>query len=229
MFDRFLVPYYFCFPIIFLSFIFVFFLPTSTDVAMKANKNGQLHFIINDINIMLNERDPMNVTEECQNFIDTLDNNKNLQSIKKFSWAVKITVFILLGLACLNFAAFLFVCQSGFCLDENEDDRFSSVYPAFSCNFSYDKISYAFASIVFAFTIICLGVVFLSILIICRMSIFKSQFRDYCQFELNRDYEIKYWKRAAGFAYTIIVLFGLEIFFGMYSLIYGIYCNLICQ
>ena len=68
MFDRFLVPYYFFWPIAVISFISVFFLPTNTKVILNEkydiNMTNYTNNNINDLYLIKNESEK-NITETC--------------------------------------------------------------------------------------------------------------------------------------------------------------------
>lgn len=99
MLDRFLLPYYFFWPIALVSFAFVFFLPTSTKVNIY--NQIQINETYNMINIKFKNE---NKTEECQKILDDInsDNKKELKLIESFNLTIKITVFVLFGFAVIK-------------------------------------------------------------------------------------------------------------------------------
>ena len=113
MLDRFLLPYYFFWPI-----ALVFFLPTSTKVNIY--NQSQINETYNMINIKFKNE---NKTEECQKILDDInsDNKKELKLIKSFNLTIKIkiTVFVLFRFAVINVGAVFYFNHVGLCYDED--------------------------------------------------------------------------------------------------------------
>ena len=216
MLDRFMVPYYFFWPIAVISFIVVFFLPTNNNIEIF-NKDNKANAIFNmEYNLLLSEKDNKTISEECNKYIT---NNKELQLISSFNLTIKIIVFVLFGLVFINIVLFLF---NLYCCDE--DDRFCQPCEyTFSFNEPEDPdFPFNCFWIFSIFSTICLGIIILSIFSIYFSSEFKSKMSLICGKEFDKDYYIKYWNTFTLFLIIIIILYLLEIIFSVYSICYGI-------
>jgi len=217
MYDRFLVPYYFFWPIAFLSFIFVFFLPINSQIEINYSKNN---IITNDLNRFLFN----NYTEECNNFFKDIENNnqKEIKLVKSFNLTIEIVIIILFGLAVLNII-FLYFAQDSLCYDEDQGGHCQTWEYTFSCNDPNDNsFNYFCFFTLLIFLFICVGIIILSFLSIYYSSEFKNKMESLCKLRFGEDYDIHFWKIFPVFLGLIIGLYFIEIIFIIYSLLYSI-------
>ena len=206
MFDRFMVPYYFFWPIAVASFIVVFFLPTSNNIEIF-NKDNNNNDIFNEkYNLLLSEKDNNTISEECNNYIT---NNKELQLISSFNLTIKVTVFVLFGLVFLNIGIVFCCLQLGFCEHEDYGHPCQTWEHTFSFHFPQDRdFPFNCFWIFSIFSTICLGIIILSIFSIYLSSEFKSKMSLICGKEFEKDYYIEYWNSST-LCLTIIILLYL--------------------
>ena len=221
-----------CFHIIFSgqfplsSFISLFFLPTDTKIILKekydTNITNYTNINLSDLSL-LKIKNGKNITEICQNFLNDVNNQKEIHLINKFNLTVKIIVFILFGLTVLNIGYVIFLVKAGGCYDEDIGGFCQSCEQALSSNpYEDDDIGTKGFWIFSIFIVICLGIIFL-----CTFSLnfsfeIKDKMTQYCSFEIGIDYDIDLWNVAKVFLYIIISLYSAEILVSVYSICFGI-------
>ena len=217
-----MVPYYFFWPIAVISFILVFFLPTSQKIEYLNENNKNINNSNVTDNIFLNyEKENKNISEECTNY---KMNNKELKLIKSFNLSIKIIVFVLFGFVIIHIGFVIFLIKAGLCYDEDYGGYCQTWQHTFSVKFPEEKdFEYECFWMVSIIIFICLGIIILSIFSICYSSEFKSQMSLNCGYKFNKDYYIKYWNNSVCILIIIIILYSLEILFSLYSICYGIF------
>ena len=225
MFDRFMVPYYFFWPIAFINFVSVFFLPTNTKVILneKYNMNitNYIYNNINDLNLIKKENEK-NITETCKNVLIDINNQKEIYLINKFNLTIKITVFILFGLTVLNIGFVILMVKGGVCYDDDIGGYCQTWEYTFSCNkYEGDDINPHYFWIFSIFIVICLGIIFLSAFSINFSFEIKNKMILYCNFELGKDYDIDLWIVSKVFLSIIIFLYFVEILLCVYSICFA--------
>ena len=225
MFDRFMVPFYFFWPIAFISFVSVFFLPTNTKVIINEkydiNITNYTNNYINDLYLLKNESEK-NITETCKNFLNDINDQKEIYLINKFHLTIKITVFILFGFAVFSMALAKCMDNVGLCYDEDIGGYCQTWEDTFSCNIEEDKDIGEDGFITFSiFIVICLGIVFLSAFSFYFSFEVKDKMTLYCGFELGKDYDIDLWITSKVFLGIIIFLYFVEISLCVYSICFA--------
>jgi len=223
MYDRFMVPYYFFWPIALISFVSVFFLPTDTRVILNEKYNTNItNYNLSDLSLYKDQNET-NITETCKYLLNDLNNQKEIHLINKLNLTIKITVFILFGLTVLNIGFVIFMVNTGGCYDSDVGGFCQSCEQAFSWNhYEEDDIDTKGFYIFSIFIIICLGIIFS-----CAFSIYfsielKDKMTLYCNFELGEDYDIDSWNISKVFLYIIISVYSVEILLCIYSICFGI-------
>ena len=226
MFDRFMVPYYSFWPIAFISFVLVFFLQTNTKVTLNAKYNiNMTNYIYNNLNdlYLLKNQNEKNITLTCKNFLNDINNQKEIYLINKFNLTIKITVFILFGLTVLNIAFVIFMMNSDGCYDDDIGGYCQTWEYTCSCNkYEEDDIDPQCFWVFSIFIVICLGIIFLSAFSIYFSFEIKDKMTLYCNFELGEDYYIELWIVSKAVLGIIIFLYFAEISFCVYSICFAI-------
>ena len=221
-----------CFHIIFSgqlplsSFISLFFLPTDTKIILKekydTNITNYTNINLSDLSL-LKIKNGKNITEICQNFLNDVNNQKEIHLINKFNLTVKIIVSILFVLTVLNIGYMIFLVKVGLCYDDDIGGYCQTCEQALSFNpDEEDDIGTKGFWIIPIFIVIFLGITFL-----CGFSLkFSFEIKDkmtlYCSFELGEDYDIDSWNVAKVFLYIIISLYSAEILVSDYTICFGI-------
>ena len=223
MFDRFMVPIYCFWPIAFIGFILIFFIPIYPKVELNnkyVNITSEINsnLIIKSNNLLLE-----NITQECITFIDNIEDENNMKLISKFNLTIKITIIILFGFTVIFMIVAYCLVKGGGCYDEDYGGYCQTWEDTFSCNTSEDeKVNkLALVSIILFFTI-CTGIVVLSIMSMKYESGFEQNILDTCGFIIDEDYEISYWKAAKIILPIISSFYLIEIILCIYSLCYVI-------
>lgn len=222
--DRFLVPYYFFWPIILISFILVFFLPTSSKIKFKNIKysynnetNSYSFFNKNNDNIT------DNLSINCKSLIINIKNQEEIKYIKKINLAIKIIIFILFGLTILNVLCVILMIKVGLCYDEDYGGFCQTWEDIFSLShFDDEKIEIKIIFIYLFFIIILFGIIFLSCFSLNFSKKFKNKMEN-CNFYLGKDYNYKFFNVSSVFLIIIIILLLLEIIFTVYSIFFAIF------
>jgi len=223
MFDRFMVPIYCFWPIAFIGFILIFFIPIYPKVELNnkyvnITSEINLNLIIKSNNLLLE-----NITQECITFIDNIEDENNMKLISKFNLTIKITIIILFGFTVIfMIVAYCLVKGSG-CYDEDYGGYCQTWEDTFSCNTSEDeKVNKLALVSIILFFLICTGIVVLSIMSVKYESGFEQNILDTCGFIIDEDYEISYWKAAKIILPIISSFYLIEIILCIYSLCYVI-------
>ena len=222
------IPYYYFWPIAFISFVLVFFLSTNTKVTLNKiydiNMTNYTNYNLNDLSLFKNQNEK-NITETCKHFLNDVNDQKEIYLINKFNLTIKITVFILFGISVLSigfFYYFLYIMYlsyydytGNFCKDFMQE--------IFSCeNNDENKESLGFSVYSIIIIIICLGIIFLSAFSIYFSLEIKDKMILYCNFELGEDYDIDFWIASKVLLGIIIVLYFFEISLCVYSICFEI-------
>ena len=223
MFDRFMVPIYCFWPIAFIGFILIFFIPIYPKVELNnkyVNITSEINssLIIKSNNLLLE-----NITQECITFIDNIEDENNMKLISKFNLTIKITIIILFGFTVIFMIVAYCLVKGGGCYDEDYGGYCQTWEDTFSCNTSDDEkvAKLALVSIILFF-LICTGIVVLSIMSVKYESGFEQNILDTCGFIIDEDYEISYWKAAKIILPIISSFYLIEIILCIYSLCYVI-------
>ena len=223
MFDRFMVPIYCFWPIAFIGFILIFFIPIYPKVELNnkyVNITSEINsnLIIKSNNLLLE-----NITQECITFIDNIEDENNMKLISKFNLTIKITIIILFGFTVIFMIIAYCLVKGGGCYDEDYGGYCQTWEDTFSCNTSDDEkvAKLALVSIILFF-LICTGIVVLSIMSVKYESGFEQNILDTCGFIIDEDYEISYWKAAKIILPIISSFYLIEIILCIYSLCYVI-------
>ena len=223
MFDRFMVPIYCFWPIAFIGFILIFFIPIYPKVELNnkyVNITSEINsnLIIKSNNLLLE-----NITQECITFIDNIEDVNNMKLISKFNLTIKITIIILFGFTVIFMIIAYCLVKGGGCYDEDYGGYCQTWEDTFSCNTSDDEkvAKLALVSIILFF-LICTGIVVLSIMSVKYESGFEQNILDTCGFIIDEDYEISYWKAAKIILPIISSFYLIEIILCIYSLCYVI-------
>ena len=223
MFDRFMVPIYCFWPIAFIGFILIFFIPIYPKVELNnkyVNITSEINsnLIIKSNNLLLE-----NITQECITFIDNIEDENNMKLISKFNLTIKITIIILFGFTVIFMIVAYCLVKGGGCYDEDYGGYCQTWEDTFSCNTSEDeKVNKLALVSIILFFIICTGIVVLSIMSVKYESQFEQNILDTCGFIIDEDYEISYWKAAKIILPIISSFYLIEIILCIYSLCYVI-------
>ena len=223
MFDRFMVPIYCFWPIAFIGFILIFFIPIYPKVELNnkyVNITSEINsnLIIKSNNLLLE-----NITQECITFIDNIEDENNMKLISKFNLTIKITIIILFGFTVIFMIVAYCLVKGGGCYDEDYGGYCQTWEDTFSCNTSEDeKVNKLALVSIILFFIICTGIVVLSIMSVKYESGFEQNILDTCGFIIDEDYEISYWKAAKIILPIISSFYLIEIILCIYSLCYVI-------
>ena len=223
MFDRFMVPIYCFWPIAFIGFILIFFIPIYPKVELDnkyVNITSEINsnLIIKSNNLLLE-----NITQECITFIDNIEDENNMKLISKFNLTIKITIIILFGFTVIFMIVAYCLVKGGGCYDEDYGGYCQTWEDTFSCNASDDEKVNKFVLVsIILFFIICTGIVVLSIMSVKYESGFEQNILDTCGFIIDEDYEISYWKAAKIILPIISSFYLIEIILCIYSLCYVI-------
>ena len=223
MFDRFMVPIYCFWPIAFIGFILIFFIPIYPKVELNnkyVNITSEINsnLIIKSNNLLLE-----NITQECITFIDNIEDENNMKLISKFNLTIKITIIILFGFTVIFMIVAYCLVKGGGCYDEDYGGYCQTWEDTFSCNTSEDeKVNKLALVSIRLFFIICTGIVVLSIMSVKYESGFEQNILDTCGFIIDEDYEISYWKAAKIILPIISSFYLIEIILCIYSLCYVI-------
>ena len=228
MYDRFLVPYYFFWPIALISFVSVFFLPTDTQVILNEKYDGNItnypNNNLSDLSLYKNQNGK-NITEICKNFLKDINNQKEIYLVNKLNLAIKIIVFILFGLTVLNIGFVICMVEGGGCYDDDIGGFCQTWEQTFSYNsYEEDDLGTQGFWVFSIFIVICLGIIFLCIFSICFSLKIKDKMSLYCSFQLDEDedYYIDLWNVAKVFLVIIISVYSIEILLCVYSILFGI-------
>ena len=225
---NYMVPYYLFWPIAFISFVSVFFLPTNTKVTLNENYDINItNYTNNNINyiFLLKSKNGKNITETCKNFLNDVNNQKEIYLINKFNLTIKITVIILFGITVLSIGLVVYTEHIGLFDDYIFDNFFEKWEHCYSCKSlygSYSGMSSKFFRVLSIFIIICLGIIFLSAFSIYFSIEVKDKMTIYCGFELGEDYNIDLWITSKAFLGIIIFLYCFEISLCVFSICFGI-------
>ena len=211
-------------PIALISFVLVFFIPTSSNIKFNNikynissyNKTHSYSFFNNN-----NYNITDSLSQDCKSLIIHIKNQDEIEIIKKINLAIKITIIILFSLAFLNVLLVIFMVKGGGCYEEDYGGYCQTWEDTFSLDHN-DKISIWPIYIYLLWIIICLGIIALSILSIIYSKKFKNKMKD-CNFDLGKDYTYKNLKISNVFLIIIIILFLLEIIFSVYSICFAIF------
>ena len=223
MFDRFMVPIYCFWPIAFIGFILIFFIPIYPKVELNnkyVNITSEINsnLIIKSNNLLLE-----NITQECITFIDNIEDENNMKLISKFNLTIKITIIILFGFTVIFMIVAYCLVKGGGCYDEDYGGYCQTWEDTFSCNTSEDeKVNKLALVSIILFFLICTGIVVLSIMSVKYESGFEQNILDTCGFIIDEDYEISYWKAAKIILPIISSFYLIEIILCIYSLCYVI-------
>ena len=223
MFDRFMVPIYCFWPIAFIGFILIFFIPIYPKVELNnkyVNITSEINssLIIKSNNLLLE-----NITQECITFIDNIEDENNMKLISKFNLTIKITIIILFGFTVIFMIVAYCLVKGGGCYDEDYGGYCQTWEDTFSCNTSDDeKVNKLALVSIILFFLICTGIVVLSIMSVKYESGFEQNILDTCGFIIDEDYEISYWKAAKIILPIISSFYLIEIILCIYSLCYVI-------
>ena len=223
MFDRFMVPIYCFWPIAFIGFILIFFIPIYPKVELNnkyVNITSEINssLIIKSNNLLLE-----NITQECITFIDNIEDENNMKLISKFNLTIKITIIILFGFTVIFMIIAYCLVKGGGCYDEDYGGYCQTWEDTFSCNTSDDeKVNKLALVSIILFFLICTGIVVLSIMSVKYESGFEQNILDTCGFIIDEDYEISYWKAAKIILPIISSFYLIEIILCIYSLCYVI-------
>ena len=223
MFDRFMVPIYCFWPIAFIGFILIFFIPIYPKVELNnkyVNITSEINssLIIKSNNLLLE-----NITQECITFIDNIEDENNMKLISKFNLTIKITIIILFGFTVIFMIVAYCLVKGGGCYDEDYGGYCQTWEDIFSCNTSDDeKVNKLALVSIILFFLICTGIVVLSIMSVKYESGFEQNILDTCGFIIDEDYEISYWKAAKIILPIISSFYLIEIILCIYSLCYVI-------
>ena len=223
MFDRFMVPIYCFWPIAFIGFILIFFIPIYPKVELNnkyVNITSEINsnLIIKSNNLLLE-----NITQECITFIDNIEDENNMKLISKFNLTIKITIIILFGFTVIFMIVAYCLVKGGGCYDEDYGGYCQTWEDTFSCNTSEDeKVDKLALVSIILFFLICTGIVVLSIMSVKYESGFEQNILDTCGFIIDEDYEISYWKAAKIILPIISSFYLIEIILCIYSLCYVI-------
>ena len=228
MFDRFLVPYYFFWPIAFITFILIFFIPTTPKIKITNNElnitalvplNNQTD---RNANLLFNIYNKDNISQECKNIIINTKDQHEIKLVKKLNLTIKIIIMILFGLTVSNMILVYIMVKAGGCYDEDFGGYCQTWEHTFSCSFD-DEITKQPFYMYSIWIIICFGIIIISILSISYSYVFKNKMKDYCKYELNKDYTFKNFKVSIIFLLIIISLFVVEILLCVYSICFAIF------
>ena len=218
-----MVPIYCFWPIAFIGFILIFFIPIYPKVELNnkyVNITSEINsnLIIKSNNLLLE-----NITQECITFIDNIEDENNMKLISKFNLTIKITIIILFGFTVIFMIVAYCLVKGGGCYDEDYGGYCQTWEDTFSCNTSDDEkvAKLALVSIILFF-LICTGIVVLSIMSVKYESGFEQNILDTCGFIIDEDYEISYWKAAKIILPIISSFYLIEIILCIYSLCYVI-------
>ena len=229
MYDRFLVPYYFYWPIGVIGFILAFFLPTSPDIELLNNKyNLSIYYNEtnnndNNLSLIFNNTNE-NITEDCKNILIDINNQQEIKILKKLNLAIKIILIILFGFTCLNIGFVIFMVMSGNCYDDDVGGYCQTWEQTFSLNDKDDPDMGKAPFIVYSiFIVICLGIIIISICSLYFSLEFKNKMSNYCQFELGKDYNFRFFMVSIAFLIIIAILYLLQTILCAYSICYAIF------
>ena len=234
MYDRFLVPYYALWPIAFISFVFVFFIPTDSEIEIT-NKDYNISSIVphnQKINFTPKDERKLNnnqLPDKCINFLKDPDKPDEISKVDIFDLIIKIIIFILFAISILNIICNFVMLYCDACYDSDTGGYCQNC--TMICSYEKDKDyktdSYTIVYIVWSFLFcICLLICILSGLSMNYSSKLKDKMKDYCDFKFDTDYKINKWKNAKYFLGCIIGLYSLEILLCIYSMCYFIIVNL---
>ena len=219
------IPYYYFWPIAFISFVLVFFLSTNTKVTLNKiydiNMTNYTNNNLNNLSLFKNQNEK-NITETCKHFLNDVNDQKEIYLINKFNLTIKITVFILFGLTVLNIGFVILMVKGGVCYDDDIGGYCQTWEYTFSCNkYEGDDINPHYFWIFSIFIVICLGIIFLSAFSIYFSFEVKNKMILYCNFELGKDYDIDLWIVSKVFLSIIIFLYFVEILLCVYSICFA--------
>jgi hypothetical protein len=220
------IPYYYFWPIAFISFVLVFFLSTNTKVTLNKiydiNMTNYTNNNLNNLSLFKNQNEK-NITETCKHFLNDVNDQKEIYLINKFNLTIKITVFILFGLTVLNIALVVFMVKAGACYDDDIGGYCQTWEYTCSYNkYEGDDIDPQCFWVFSIFIVICLGIIFLSAFSLYFSSEIKDKMTLYCNFELGEDYDIDLWTVSKAVLGIIIFLYFAEISFCVYSICFAI-------
>ena len=227
MYDRFMVPYYFYWPIALISFILVFFLPTNTKVILKEEYDQNItNYTNNNLSdlYLLNSQNEKNITWTCRKFLNDINNQHEIYSNNKLNLTIKIIIFILFGFSVLNIGLVILMVKGGCCYDDDIGGFCQTWEQTFSFNPYVDDDIEPYGFWVFSiFIVICLGII-----ILCALSLYFSlQVKDkitlFCNLELDKDYNIDLYIVSKVFLGIIIFLYFVEILLCFYSIFFAIF------
>ena len=225
-YDRFLVPYYFFWPIAMLCFVFVFFLPTSSELKIiNENLNDfSKNISVNNTNYeLLLINDKYNYTPQCLSIIKNIEDEYEVKLVNKFNLTIKIITIVLFGLVCLSIVLVIILVKGGGCYDEDFGGYCQTWEMTFSClKYPDDRINKKYFYLYTIFVLICLGIVILSILSIIFSFNFRQKIYDNWNLEFGKDYTISLWKNTPIFLGLISAFYFLEIVFCIYSICFAL-------
>ena len=245
MYDRFLIPCFFFWPIVIISFIFIFLIPTNSKLEIinvdyknlanfyegsdskfnlilfgnfSAKEKEIKEEIINSV--FPNENYKKLLSDKCYNYLKFNDKDE-IKKINLFNKAIKIIVIALFPLICLNIGIYRF-CKYLIEYDGEIEDKCEYTFTIMHDEeHDIDYRNYWFIYIFLFFYIsFSLTIVILSGYSIDYSSQFKNKILKICNFKFEKDYTIKKWRVSIPFLSIILALYLLEVLFCIYSICY---------